>query len=52
MYLFIKATPHSLRDLSFPNKPRSAGVKVQNPNHWTTRQFPFNMLFIKKNRKQ
>ena len=27
-------------------KPRSSAVRAQSPNHWTTREFPHNILLL------
>ena len=39
---FFLAAPCSLWDLSFPSRDQTQApaVKVQSPNHWTTREFP------------
>ena len=42
LFLFLLAMPHSLWDFSSPTRiePGPSAVKVQSPNHWTTREFP------------
>lgn len=40
---FFSATLQGLWDLKFPNErlnPCPLAMKAQNPNHWTTREFP------------
>ena len=40
-FFFFLATPHALKDLApWPGiEPAPSAMKVQSPNHWTTREF-------------
>ena len=45
---------HSLQDISFPNRDQTQplAVKVQSPNHWTTREFPETCFLKTSDRNQ